>query len=467
LSRRVWISLAAVVAGIVLIWAAFSAFRGGVRETVRPPAGEPKAEPRSEVAAQPKDRLAGATPPAPHIASSLEEAKSALVKIEMPLGIADLMQFGTGFLIDGRGRIATNNHVIAGMTKDAHVKLSDGKRLAITGVVARSPERDLAILQVKDPPAGLTVLDIRYEGQAPLGQEVYAFGHPYGAEFSLSKGIVSRVLTTAELADGWRQQLASRLQPPDDMVWIQHDAKISPGNSGGPLIDQAGRVFGVNTFVHVKAGFGYASHVRYLRELAGAASDRVEPLPDPREALRTVVSSQRMNQLFDAISLFRWKPATAEQYESIAGLAKQMTLAKHAQAVGSRAGNLQPNVVRSVAQVADQKFAELGRVPWSSRHFQAFNTFAKDQIDKAGEGVLVYCSVLGSAPDQNALLMEIEGTGVSVVVRAGPNVMRVSRGTRWLVLGFVLPQVVHVRSQTQSAARPARLVLTHYMLLVR
>ena len=132
----------------------------------------------------------------------------------------------------------------------------------LEGIVARLPPRDLAIVKLKDPPRDLTILDIGHEGDVPLGEEVFAFGHPYDAEFSLSKGIVSRILTTKEWSRGSRKHLLTRLRAPEAMEWIQHDAKISPGNSGGPLIGEKDQVYGLNTFVHVKAEFGYASMKR-------------------------------------------------------------------------------------------------------------------------------------------------------------------------------------------------------------
>jgi hypothetical protein len=376
------------------------------------------------------------------------------------------MQYGTGFLIDARGWIATNNHVLAHVTKDTRVKLADGQRFELEGLAARAPQHDLAIVKLREPPEALTVLDIYYEGKVPLGEEVYAFGHPYEAEFSLSKGIVSRVLSTAELPKSSRRLLASRCRAPDDMIWIQHDAKISPGNSGGPLIDGTGRVFGINTFVHVKAEFGYASHVKHLRELAGSVSDQIQPLPDAREALRTTVSTQQINQLFDAISAFQWNPDTPERYESMADLAKQMTLAKHALAVQSRKPSLRPDVIKRVAQVADQKFAGLRQVPWSRELLETINTFAADQMNKVGEGILVCVSVRGNVRNQKALLMGIEGTDEAMVLRVGLNLTKVQLGSRWLVVGFVTPQVAQVRNQTGSVVRRARVVLTHYMFPV-
>jgi hypothetical protein len=300
-----------------------------------------------------------------------------------------------------------------------------------------------------------------------LGAEVYAFGHPYEAEFSLSKGIVSRVLTTAELARGSRQLLANKTQAADDMIWIQHDAKISPGNSGGPLIDQAGQVLGINTFVHVKAEFGYASEVRYLRELVASVSQQVEPLPDPRQVVRFQVSSQRMSELFEAVSAFDCKPTSQEQYDEVAELAKQMTLAKHAKLARSRTQDQHSNTVQRVAGVADQKFSALGKLSWSHDHFTALNAFAEHQMDNANEGIVLYCTVLGSVKEHQALLMELPGTNQTAIVRVGTQLANAARGSRWLVLGYVMPQVVKVKNQTGTFDQQARLLLTHYLLAIR
>jgi hypothetical protein len=396
----------------------------------------------------------------------LEEAKKALVKFEMPLGIGDLSQHGTGFMIDPRGWIATNNHLLARMTTATRAKLADGSRLEVDGIIARAPERDLAIVKLKEPPPDVTVLDIGHEGKVPLGEEVFAFGHPYETEFSLSKGIVSRVLTTAELVGTSRQHLVSKLRAPADMIWIQHDAKISPGNSGGPLIDDGGRVYGVNTFVHLKAEFGYASHVNHLRALAGSVSEQLTPLPAPREVLQAKVSGRRIDQLFDTVTTFEWKPETTEQYDRIAELAKQMTLAKYAQTVRSRTPGLTPEAVQRAAHAADQKFAAIRQVPWSRGHFEAINSFATERLDEPWAGALLYSTVLGSVRNQSALLMGIEGTAKSMIVRVGPNARRLPTGSRWLVVGFVTPQVVQVQSKSRSMDQAARVVLTHYMIYV-
>jgi hypothetical protein len=251
------------------------------------------------------------------------------------------------------------------------------------------------------------------------------------------------------------------------MVWIQHDAKISQGNSGGPLIDKVARVFGVNTFVNLRAEFGYASHVKHLRELLASRSEEIAPLPDARQVARTQVSSQRMQELVATINGFDWKPATAQQYADIAELAKQMTLAKHALTL--RNGGT--GVIQRVARTADQTFAGLRDVSWSLEHFQQFNTFAIDQLSSPGEGVLLLASVLGGDADNNAALLRVSGkdqSDRSLMLGVGTSTMRrAERGSHWLLFGIVLPQTAKIRGQDQNSQQQTPIVLTHYVFAVQ
>ncbi len=402
-----------------------------------------------------------------HVAASLSEVEKAVVKFELPSELGNLMQSGTGFVINDRGWVATNHHLIARITKDARVKLADGTRLELAGIVARDPKRDLAIVRIANPRPHLGVLDIACDKTPPLGDQVFAFGHPYNADFSLSKGIVSRVLTTKDLLDSQARHLVARLGAPAEMVWIQHDAKISPGSSGGPLMDERGRVLGINTFVHLKAEFGYASHIRYLRQLAASATGAMEPLPEAKEPLKTVVSTAKMKQLFSDCAAFGWKPSTPEQYQSMADLAGQMTLARHVAAIGKRSTERMQQSLANVAKAANETFAAIGKVKWSGENFARINQFATDQVDQVGEGIVLTCVVLGTDQQQGAVLMEIEGTGTPILVRAGGQVSTFAPKSRWFLFGFVTPEIARVHLSDGPEPRPARIVLTHFMVALR
>jgi S1-C subfamily serine protease len=157
---------------------------------------------------------------------------------------------GTGFVVDGKGIVATCLHVFRGGSS-AQVVTSDGRRLAIEGVVGPDDERDLILLVV--PELRLPALPLRIVPPVEQGESVVAIGHPLGLEQSVSDGLVSAV---------------RRLDA--DMSIVQTTAPISPGNSGGPLIDRQGRVVGVVSFKSVARGaegLSFAVPARYVASL--------------------------------------------------------------------------------------------------------------------------------------------------------------------------------------------------------
>ena len=199
-------------------------------------------------------------------AKHLERLEPAMVKVEVPSGRQT--GIGAGFVIDRRGWIATNHHVVAqGNPSSMRVRLEDGRVYRVAGVLAREPNRDMAIIQIADPPLNLTSIDLSFNSEPDKGSRVYAYGHPHNNDFSVTEGIVSKVLTTGELPDSAKKFVVHGIRGDPNHVWIQTDAKISPGNSGGPLISEDGRVIGMNTWVNTQVDFGYASHIRYLRAL--------------------------------------------------------------------------------------------------------------------------------------------------------------------------------------------------------
>jgi serine protease Do len=145
---------------------------------------------------------------------------------------------GTGIVIDPRGYLVTNHHVVEDVSL-LRVKLADGSQTNAT-VVARSPEIDLAVLKI-DVPQPLPVMPIGTAQDLMVGETVIAIGNAYGYEHSVSLGIVSAIKRDVSLNK--------------DMSYkglIQTDAAINPGNSGGPLVNVNGELVGVN--VAIRAG---------------------------------------------------------------------------------------------------------------------------------------------------------------------------------------------------------------------
>lgn len=149
---------------------------------------------------------------------------------------------GSGSIIDQRGYVLTNNHVIKDAYK-VYVNLADGSRLE-GKVVGADPENDLAVVKF-DPPKGLTLTVVPYGDSSSLkvGQKVLAIGNPFGLERTLTRGIVSG------LGRPVQQDARTIIR---DM--IQTDASINPGNSGGPLLNAQGEIIGVNTMIYSPSG---------------------------------------------------------------------------------------------------------------------------------------------------------------------------------------------------------------------
>lgn len=149
---------------------------------------------------------------------------------------------GSGSIIDKRGYILTNVHVIQGATK-IYVSLFDGTQYEAE-VVGQDLDSDLAVIKF-DPPSGMELKTISFGDSAALkvGQRVIAIGNPFGLERTMTTGIVSG--------------LGRPIQNSNNRIirdMIQTDAAINPGNSGGPLLDANGKMIGINTMIKSSSG---------------------------------------------------------------------------------------------------------------------------------------------------------------------------------------------------------------------
>lgn len=148
---------------------------------------------------------------------------------------------GSGSIIDQRGFVLTNRHVVQDAFK-VFVTLSDESRLE-GEVVGTDPENDLAVVKFDPGGRDLTTIPLGRSDDLRVGQKVIAIGNPFGLDRTLSTGIVS----------GLGRPIRAR----NDLVirdMIQTDASINPGNSGGPLLDSEGKMIGVNTMIYSPSG---------------------------------------------------------------------------------------------------------------------------------------------------------------------------------------------------------------------
>jgi serine protease Do len=168
---------------------------------------------------------------------------------------------GSGFLIDDRGHVVTNSHVVE-RASHVTVRLADARQFEAR-VVGRDPLTDIAVLELAKAPGDLTVARLGKAETLRVGEWVLAVGSPLGLPQSVTAGIVSSLGRTG----GQLRMSGERVQR-----YIQTDASINPGNSGGPLITLAGEVVGVNTLINVGPGgaYGFAIPIEQAAEVARA-----------------------------------------------------------------------------------------------------------------------------------------------------------------------------------------------------
>ncbi len=169
-----------------------------------------------------------------------DQALKAVVEISASGGSQSRAQ-GSGFVFDDNGHVVTNQHVVAGASSIS-VSFWNGVELDAE-LVGTDPSTDLAVIRVDAPAGLLSPLRIADSSAVDVGDPVLAMGSPFGLEGTITSGIVSA--------------LHREMTAPNNFTitdTIQTDAAINHGNSGGPLLDNRGRVIGVNAQIESESG---------------------------------------------------------------------------------------------------------------------------------------------------------------------------------------------------------------------
>ncbi|MFG2011685.1 trypsin-like peptidase domain-containing protein [Micromonospora sp. NPDC048868] len=186
----------------------------------------------------------GADPQAPGLAQRRPESLAGVAERVLPsvvtVRVAGLggTSEGSGFIASADGHVITNDHVVAGATGKASVVFNDGSSAPAT-VVGQDPESDIAVIKVSR--TGLRPVEFGDSDALAVGDPVLAMGSPLSLANTVTAGIVSaldRTMRAGEPGGPTRYYAA-----------IQTDAAVNHGNSGGPLVDGAGRVIGVNSTI--------------------------------------------------------------------------------------------------------------------------------------------------------------------------------------------------------------------------
>ncbi len=155
---------------------------------------------------------------------------------------------GSGFVVDGKGYVATNAHVVTSedgeRPEEVFVEFSDGNRVPAE-IVGDDPNADVALLRIEARGLSLTPLSLGTSSSITVGEPVAAIGSPFGENQSLTVGVVSAIDRNIQSLTRFAIGNA-----------VQTDAAINPGNSGGPLLDARGRVIGINAQIKSESGGG-------------------------------------------------------------------------------------------------------------------------------------------------------------------------------------------------------------------
>jgi serine protease Do len=197
------------------------------------------------------------------IVVALEEARQSVVSIhgrktvrgEVPADGKHVNGMGTGIILDPRGYIITNHHVIDGVA-NIQATLWDDKSYPAQRI-AHDPKTDLAIIKI-DVKQPLSVIRLGTSSDLMQGESVIAVGNAFGYENTATRGIISALHRSVQVSDDQKYH---------DL--IQTDAPINPGNSGGPVMNIEGQTIGINVAVRVGAqGIGFAIPIDEAMEVA-------------------------------------------------------------------------------------------------------------------------------------------------------------------------------------------------------
>lgn len=189
------------------------------------------------------------------VSPSVVHITSRVITMDFFGGLYPSEGTGSGFVIDKKGHIVTNNHVVA-RAETIEVTLFD--ETVVKGeVVGLDSYNDLAVIRVDVDPDKLHPVDVSFDGELKVGQRALAIGNPFGLDWTLTVGVISALGRPLQTSAGHIIH---------DV--IQTDAAINPGNSGGPLLNSRGQLIGVNTAIRYDAeNIGFAIPLSTVRRV--------------------------------------------------------------------------------------------------------------------------------------------------------------------------------------------------------
>lgn len=175
------------------------------------------------------------------VADGVVNITSTAVQRDFFFNVFPTQGSGSGAILDSKGHILTNHHVVANADK-LEVALADGSRWPAK-LIGSDPDNDLAVIKIDAPKEKLKVVPMGDSKNLRIGQKVLAIGNPFGLDRTLTTGVISSLGRTI------RSEVGTLIE---DV--IQTDAAINPGNSGGPLLNSEGEIIGINSVIISPSG---------------------------------------------------------------------------------------------------------------------------------------------------------------------------------------------------------------------
>lgn len=381
---------------------------------------------------------------------------------------------GSGFVVDkARRLVVTNYHVISQATK-ADVAFSDGTRYGVEGYRAVEPRCDLAILQLNGLPEN--AVELKLQTALPRkGEDVIAQGNPLGAKFVVTFGHVSTVASLEDLSPDSQAFLRHQGTDLPTNRWIGHDARLSPGNSGGPLFNSSGDVIGVNTWVNTEQELGYAIQADQVARLLNTLFPTVHPLKDWYRPERTELSIQAqpgfLKRQYELCTQRDWTRALAPDFEALANLARDLTMVRFVISRPALAARIPADVRAILEAESAEVHSLLGRFDWrDAEHIQPINRFVASQPPEAESdeltGIFFFADVAGNVEqdERKAYVVTVAGHGEKYcLVEYEGEPLSLVPGSRCLVLGVVRGEQVNV-ALPDKPPFTAQVVLSNILL---
>lgn len=257
---------------------------------------------------------------------------------------------GSGTVVTPQGHIATNAHVVQ-KGRNFRVVFGDGREMPAR-LVGADPLTDLAVLQAQ-PDTQQTFAHASFAERLELraGDTVYAMGAPWGLSNSMSAGVVNNPRRLLVSLFGDEADYEARLSADEPTgryyAWIQHDAAIAPGNSGGPLVDAEGRIVGVNSRAMIMGG-----------DLAFAI-----PGPDAADVVSTLIEQGKVTRAHFGFRLRSLKGSRYREGVLVTAIERDSVAARAGLRVGDRLLSLAGTRINAVQPVdvpaVQRRIAEL------------------------------------------------------------------------------------------------------------